>query len=335
MEKASSIHWSLVDLFRWVITFAVALIVIAPYLYKGQKRMKPVFEEAIVSAQTTVSDNYRPSEIKGRQFDGSLYPTPFSDGRIGYLKDEIHPYPNASVIASIQSVETGANLDMGRTPDGQLEASKVSSALQTDLATSILSWQDTRNLHGVEQPDVPIEETRDATLLEPYCAVSIETAQVSADLDQDKTEDLLESKPGNSSLAISRKEAEQLCDSIIRKAAKRYQVDPSLIRAIIMAESSYNPKAVSKKGAIGLMQLMPSTAEALGVEDGFNPEHNINAGVKYFKQLLNQFNGDVKLALAAYNAGSGRVREYNGIPPFKATQYYIKKVFEYRKGYQK
>jgi soluble lytic murein transglycosylase-like protein len=182
---------------------------------------------------------------------------------------------------------------------------------------------------------VLVEETRDATVLEPYYAVPIETEPARADLDQDKTEDPVNSKPGISSTAISRKEAEQLCDSIIRKAAKRYQVDPSLIRAIIMAESSYNPKAVSKKGAMGLMQLMPRTAEALGVEDSFNPEHNINGGVRYFKQLLNQFDGDVKLALAAYNAGSGRVREYNGIPPFKATQYYIKKVFEYRKGYQK
>ena len=333
MEKASSIHWSLVDLFRWVITFTIALIVIAPYLYKGQKRMKPVFEEAIVSAQTTISDNYRPREGKPRQLDRSLYPTPFLDGRIGYLEEEIHP--NASVVASIQSVETGANLDMGLMPDELLEASKVSRALGMDLATSTPSWQDTRNLHCVEELDVLIAATGDAPVLEPYCAVQVETEQASAGLDQDKTKDPIKSKPGISSAAISRKEAEQLCDSIIRKAAKRYQVDPALIRAIIMAESSYNPKAVSKKGAIGLMQLMPRTAEALGVEDSFNPEHNINAGVKYFKQLLNQFNGDVKLALAAYNAGSRKVREYKGIPPFKATQHYIKKVFEYRKGYQK
>jgi soluble lytic murein transglycosylase-like protein len=117
--------------------------------------------------------------------------------------------------------------------------------------------------------------------------------------------------------------------------AKNYDVDPALVRAIIMAESSYNPRAVSKKGARGLMQLMPKTAEYLGVEDSFNPEHNIDAGVRYFKKLLGQFNGDVKLALAAYNAGSRRVREYKGIPPFKATQHYVKKVFKYHQHYKK
>ena len=101
-----------------------------------------------------------------------------------------------------------------------------------------------------------------------------------------------------------------------------------------MAESSYNPKAVSKAGAIGLMQLMPTTARALGVEDIFNPEQNINAGVRYFKQMLKRFHGNTALALAAYNAGSAKVRKYNGIPPYKATKSYIKKVFKYQKIYR-
>ena len=92
-----------------------------------------------------------------------------------------------------------------------------------------------------------------------------------------------------------------------------------------MAESNFNNNATSKKGAKGLMQLMPETAELLGVRDIFSPEQNINGGVKHFKNLLKQFNGDVTLALAAYNAGSQKVRKYNGVPPFKATKYYIKK----------
>jgi len=116
---------------------------------------------------------------------------------------------------------------------------------------------------------------------------------------------------------------------IILKAANRYEVDPSLIKAIIMAESGYDPQAVSSQGATGLMQLMPKTAEALGVEDAFDPEHNVNAGVKYLKQLLDEFNDDIKLALAAYNAGSSAVRRHQGIPPIKATQYYVKRVFAY------
>ena len=116
---------------------------------------------------------------------------------------------------------------------------------------------------------------------------------------------------------------------IIHEAANRHEVDPALVKAIIMAESGYDPKAISKRGAKGLMQLMPSTAKALGVEDVFNPEHNINGGVRYFKRLVNRFNGDVRLALAAYNAGSRKVKQYQGIPPFKATRFYIKKVLTY------
>ncbi len=124
-------------------------------------------------------------------------------------------------------------------------------------------------------------------------------------------------------------------DMLIFQAANQYQVEPALIKAIIMAESGYNPKALSKRGAQGLMQLMPGTAKWLGVSDSFNPEHNINGGVKYFKQLLVRFDGDVELALAAYNAGSRYVRQYNGVPPFKATKFYIAKVFKYYDIYKK
>ena len=122
---------------------------------------------------------------------------------------------------------------------------------------------------------------------------------------------------------------------IIQNAASRYDIDPALVKAIIMAESDYNPRAVSKKGAKGLMQLMPVTARSLGVDDAFNPEQNIHAGVRYFKTLLKQFDGDVKLALAAYTAGSSNVRHYKGIPPFKDTKRYLKKVYRYYEFYKK
>jgi soluble lytic murein transglycosylase-like protein len=134
-------------------------------------------------------------------------------------------------------------------------------------------------------------------------------------------------------LPPSRESAHTRFDSIIHTAAARYQVDPAMVKAIILAESSYNPKAVSRVGARGLMQLMPATARELGVRDSFNPEQNIHGGVKYFKQLLVQFDGNVKLALAAYNAGRGRVMQYKGIPPFKDTRFYIKKVLEYHQQY--
>ena len=117
----------------------------------------------------------------------------------------------------------------------------------------------------------------------------------------------------------------------IVQAAQTYQVDPTLIRAIIMAESSYNPRAVSHRGAQGLMQLMPTTARWLGIEDSFDPAMNIDGGVRYFRRLLDRFDGDVKLALAAYNAGSRYVRKYGGVPPFRATRIYIKKVLHYHR----
>jgi len=135
--------------------------------------------------------------------------------------------------------------------------------------------------------------------------------------------------------SVSGHKAEHQYHNFIVQAASQYQIDPALIKAIILAESGYNPKAVSKSGAKGLMQLMPGTAEALGVEDIFNPSQNITGGVQYFKHLVNRFNGDVKLALAAYNAGSRYVRNYNGVPPFKATRCYIKKVFKYYQQYKK
>ncbi len=122
---------------------------------------------------------------------------------------------------------------------------------------------------------------------------------------------------------------------IIEQVAMRHNVDPALIKAIIMAESGYNPNAVSKKGAIGLMQLMPKTAHELGVKELFDPEDNVEAGVRYFKRLLRRFGGNVRLALAAYNAGSTKVRRYRGIPPIGATRYYVRKVFHYYKIYKR
>ncbi len=126
---------------------------------------------------------------------------------------------------------------------------------------------------------------------------------------------------------------ETLFYPIIFEAAYRYEVDPAIVKAIILAESSYNPRAVSDRGAQGLMQLMPVTAREMGVENVFNPQQNIHAGTAYFKKLLNRFDGNVKLALAAYNAGSGKVKQYKGIPPFKATRTYVKKVLQYHRTY--
>lgn len=148
------------------------------------------------------------------------------------------------------------------------------------------------------------------------------------------TENFAKTPPEYRPRSVFGKKGECKLHPIIFQTANRYQVDPALVNAIIMAESEYNPRAVSKRGARGLMQLMPATAEELGVEDIFNPEQNIDGGVRYFKQLVNRFGGDVILALAAYNAGSRNVRQYRGVPPFKATKRYIKKVFKYYRIYK-
>ena len=125
-----------------------------------------------------------------------------------------------------------------------------------------------------------------------------------------------------------------LYSSIIETAATRHKIDPALVKAVIMAESRYNHRAVSKKGAGGLMQLMPHTAKALGVQDIFDPEDNITGGVRYLKKLLNRFDGDTRLALAAYNAGSRYVRHYGGVPPFLQTRTFIKNVLKYQQLYK-
>jgi soluble lytic murein transglycosylase-like protein len=123
-------------------------------------------------------------------------------------------------------------------------------------------------------------------------------------------------------------------DPIINFCALKYGVDKSLVKAVIHAESGYDPNAVSAKGASGLMQLMPQTAKSLKVANTFDPADNIRGGVRYLKFLLDTFRGDVTLALAAYNAGLSRVAQYNGVPPYGETRNYVAKVMQYRKSYQ-
>jgi soluble lytic murein transglycosylase-like protein len=110
--------------------------------------------------------------------------------------------------------------------------------------------------------------------------------------------------------------------------ARRHGLDPDLVIAVVSVESGFRPQAVSPKGAQGLMQLMPRTAESLGVVDAFDPEENLDGGVRHLVQLLTQYDGDVERALAAYNAGERAVRRHHGVPPYRETRAYVKKVLE-------
>lgn len=125
-------------------------------------------------------------------------------------------------------------------------------------------------------------------------------------------------------------------ESVIQKMAVRYRVEPALIKAVIKAESNFDPSAVSRKGAIGLMQLMPGTAADMKVSDPYNPRQNIEGGTRYLRYLTGLFDNDLKLVVAAYNAGENAVIKYGkSIPPYKETREYVKRVIAYLASYRK
>lgn len=164
------------------------------------------------------------------------------------------------------------------------------------------------------------ENTRLFTTASDESFVDIPTAQIAA-YAPDET-------PAAPEVAAAPQVQPPLVDlhALIQSAGERHGLDPDFVASVVRAESDFNPRAVSPKGARGLMQLMPKTADGLGVKDSFDPAANVDAGTQYLRALLDQYNGDVPKALAAYNAGEKRVAQYNGVPPYHETRAYIRKI---------
>lgn len=123
-------------------------------------------------------------------------------------------------------------------------------------------------------------------------------------------------------------------DLFIKKLAEKHNLDPLLVKAVIKVESDFEVAALSRKGAQGLMQLMPQTARHLGVKDVWDPHHNIEGGIKYLRKMFDKFNNNLSLALAAYNAGPNKVKRYGGVPPYPETQRFVRKVISYYRYYK-
>jgi hypothetical protein len=303
MENTSPINSTLVDLVQWLIALAIIFGFGFPYLCEGQKHGQPAAESLVFSEEMSNFESHQDALLALSQ--------PLHVPDYGAMPPDQRIMTDLT--QTIEQVQVSHNLVLRKSSGEKQRDTKTETDSRSDWVALIISSPPKSDFYLKRASDSPAAGNASASR-------PIEHSDVKSD---------------KNPTPLSGKITECLFDSIIHEAASRYEVDPDLVKAIIMAESSYNPKAVSKKGAKGLMQLMPKTAKALGVKDSFNPEHNINAGVKYFRQLLNQFNGDVKLALAAYNAGSKKVKKYKGIPPFKTTRYYVKKVIEYHKFYQK
>ncbi len=221
-------------------------------------------------------------------------------------------------------------MDFIRLSDVLARISEIQQRFQFDFGVSGEPFQNVLK-DAMSKGSVPPPGTADAlNALNPGASAAGNLTALAPLEAQEKT--LKSMFPAESATSVTSAKGVDL-ESLIAGVAQSQGVEPSLLKAMVSTESNFNPKAVSSKGAMGLMQLMPETANSLGVANPFDAEENLTGGAKYFNQLFSQF-GSLPLALAAYNAGPSAVQQHGGIPPFQETQDYVQKVLELKKQFE-
>jgi soluble lytic murein transglycosylase-like protein len=206
-----------------------------------------------------------------------------------------------------------------------MSAQAPASSGKSAVSKSFQSFLKPGSQAGMPTPNLPWEDATAKTapttlpLFEPMTRIDPSAAKLNG-----VTPTRIPLSTLNPNIGISSRQAP--FQNLIQTLSSQYGVDPDLVSAVIQQESNFNPQAVSSSGAQGLMQLMPETARSLGVVDPLNPAQNMEGGVRYLKTLLEKFNGNIPLALASYNAGPGAVQKHGGIPPYKETQQYVRKI---------
>ena len=228
----------------------------------------------------------------------------------------------------MQEIQTAARSEDGYdTGNAFSEVSKINSALEklnSQLLSTITEYQMQMQQLAIQAKQTELQLTAMASSAAGASAAGTSTSTGTAGSSGTSGTGKITSNLDGSTAQI---------DSLIEKYANEAGLDPNFVKAVVKAESSFNPNATSSCGAQGLMQLMPATAASLGVSNAYDPEQNIKGGVKYLKQMYDQF-GSYDLALAAYNAGPGAVQKYGGIPPYSETQNYVKKINQFWNEYK-